>query len=133
MRKKNNLKLIGIILLSLVDDIIILAIVIIILLQFGITLPWWALAIIILVLSAVTYLIFRILRKNPQLGFDNMVGLTGVAVGPVGRKGTVRIKGELWSAASRGEEIEDGTEILVVEQIGLKLTVIPLRQAREQV
>jgi membrane-bound ClpP family serine protease len=125
MRRKINFRLIGLILLSLVDDAIILAIIIVVLRQFGLGIPWWAIAILALFLAAISFLFYRILRRNPQLGFDNMVGLTGVTVGPVGRRGTIKIKGELWSATARDGEIKGGVEVIVIEQIGLKLTVIP--------
>ena len=124
MLKKINLWLIGAIILSLADEVIILAVVIIVLSQLGIDFPLWAMILVSLPFLAVTFIIYRTLRKNPQLGFENMVGLTGVAVEPVARKGTIRIKGELWSAMTRGEKIGTGEEVIVVEQTGLKLTVI---------
>jgi membrane-bound ClpP family serine protease len=124
MLKKINLRLIGAIILSLADEVIILAVVIIVLSQFGIDFPIWAMILVSLPFLAITFLIYRSLRKKPQLGFENMVGLTGVAVETIGRKGTIRIKGELWSAKAKGEKIGTGEEVLVVEQIGLKLTVI---------
>jgi membrane-bound ClpP family serine protease len=124
MLKKINLRLIGAIILSLADEVIILAVVIIVLSKLGIDFPLWAIILVSLPFLFVTLIIYRSLRKNPQLGFENMVGLTGVAVETIWRKGTIRIKGELWSASARGEKIEAGEEVIVVEQIGLKLTVI---------
>ena len=124
MLKKINLRLIGAIILSLADEVIILAVVIIVLSQLGIDFPLWAMILVSLPFLAITFIIYRSLRKNPQLGFENMVGLAGVTVETVGSKGTIRIKGELWSAKAKGEKIGTGEEVLVVEQIGLKLTVI---------
>ena len=124
MLKKINLRLISAIILSMADEAIILAVVIIVLSQLGIDFPLWVMILVSLPFLAITFIIYRSLRKNPQLGFENMVGLTGVAVETIGRKGTIRIKGELWSARAKGEQIGTGEEVLVVEQIGLKLTVI---------
>jgi membrane-bound ClpP family serine protease len=53
-----------------------------------------------------------------------MIGRSWFVVEPIARKGTVRINGELWFAMANGENIEVGAEIIVVEQTGLKLTVI---------
>ncbi len=124
MFKKINLRLIGMILLSLADDIIILAIIFIVLPLVGIQIPLWAMIIAPLILLAATFVSYRALRKNPQMGFENVVGLSGVTVEPVYRKGTIRINRELWFARSTGEKIEAGVEVTVVEQTGLKLTVI---------
>jgi membrane-bound ClpP family serine protease len=124
MINKINFKLIGAILLSLADEAIILIVVIIVLSQFGIDIPLWAIIITVLIFIAITFVIYRSLRKNPQLGFENMLGLSGLAIENIGRKGTVRIEGELWAAKAKDENIKVGTQILVVEQTGLKLTVV---------
>ena len=124
MPKKINFRLLGVILLSLADEAIILAVIIIVLSQIGIYLPLWVVIISVLIFLAITFLIYRSLQKTPQLGFENMVGLSGLAIENIGRKGTVRINGELWSAKAKDEDIKIGTQVLVVEQTGLKLTVI---------
>jgi membrane-bound ClpP family serine protease len=124
MIKKINFRLLGTILLSLIDEAIILIVIIIILSQIGIDIPLWAIIITVLIFIAITFVIYRSLRKNPQLGFENMLGLSGLAIENIGRKGTVRIEGELWAAKAKDENIKVGTQILVVEQTGLKLTVV---------
>jgi membrane-bound ClpP family serine protease len=124
MVKKINFRLLGAILLSLIDEAIILIVVIIVLSQIGIDIPLWVIIITVLLFIAITFFIYRSLRKNPQLGFENMLGLSGLAIENIGRKGTVRIDGELWAAKAKDENIKVGTQILVVEQTGLKLTVV---------
>ena len=124
MGKKINTRIMVTALVSIADEAIILIVVIVVLSLLGIHIPVWAIVILAMFLFAITIIIYRSLKKNPQLGFDNMVGLSGVAVEPVFRKGTVRINGELWFAASKGEKIEAGTEIIVVEQTGLRLKVV---------
>jgi membrane-bound ClpP family serine protease len=121
---KINLRLIGAILLSLADEAIILVVVIIVLRQIGMDLPLWAIIFAVLIFIIITFLIYRSLRKNPQLGFENMVGLSGLAIENIGRKGTVKIDGELWAAKAKDENIKVGTQILVIQQTGLKLIVV---------
>ena len=124
MRKKVNFSLIGAALLALADEAIILVVVIAVLVQIGINIPVWAWIILLSIFLAITFIIYRTLRKSPRLGFENMVGLSGITVGPVAQKGTVKINGELWFARTRGEKIEAGKSVTVIEQTGLKLTVV---------
>lgn len=123
MKKRVNIRLIATIILSLVDEAIIVALIIIGLSWLGIDVPLWAIIILALAFLAVTYPIYRVLRKSPQLGFENMIGQKGVSVEPIAGKGTVKIKGELWAAATDGEKIETGAEVIVTGQTGLKLKV----------
>jgi membrane-bound ClpP family serine protease len=124
MSKRINVKLLFAIVASLADEAIILAIILLVLWQLGIAMPIWFIVTLSLIFSAITFIVYRALRKNPQLGFENMIGQSGSVVEPIARKGTVRIDGELWFAMANGEKIEAGDEIIVVEQTGLKLTVI---------
>ncbi len=124
MSKRINIKLIFAIVASLADEVIILAIVILVLSQLGIEMPLWSIIILSLIFLMITLVVYRALRKNPQIGFENMIDQSGLAVSPIAPKGTVRIRGELWQAVTNSKNIEEGTEIIVVEQTGLKLTVI---------
>jgi membrane-bound ClpP family serine protease len=129
MQKKINLRIILTILLSLVDDALVFAIVLIVLPRLGIAIPIWSIALLAVFFLANILMGFWGLRKNPQQGFENMIGKSGVAVEPMGRKGTIRINGELWFAMTTGEDkIETGTEITVIDQSGLKLIVKPLEK-----
>ena len=120
---KKNAKLVLLIFFSLLDELLVFVLLLVILPLFGFKIPFWTVLLIALILLGVSIPIFRALRKNPQLGFENMVGEAGMAITPLGPKGTVRIHGELWSAVSRREKIEPGSEIIVVEQNGLLLVV----------
>lgn len=110
-------------LMSLIDDIVIIVLAIWVMSLFGFKVPWLVIGILALVLGAWIFIGYRALAKNPTLGFENMVGKTGLAVEPIKRKGTVRIGHELWQAAAL-DNIEQGIEIMVVKQSGLKLTVV---------
>ena len=86
--------------------------------------PVWSIIVLALIFLMITLAVYRALRKNPQLGFENMIGQSGLAVNPIAPKGTVKIRGELWQAVTNSKNIEAGAEIIVLEQTGLKLTVI---------
>jgi membrane-bound ClpP family serine protease len=133
MSKRINIKLILIIILSLADEAVILTIILLVLWQLGIEMPVWFIITLTLLFSAITLIVYRALRKNPQLGFENMVGQSGLAVSPIARKGTVKIRGELWHAVTNSKNIEAGAEIIVVEQTGLKLTVIKKNQGESTI
>jgi len=124
MLKKINIQLFFTIIVALADEAIIVAIILLVLWQLGIKMPVWFIITLSLIFLIITFIVYRALRKNPQLGFENMIGQSGVAVEAIARKGTVKIKGKLWFAKTNGGKIESGTEIIVVEQTGLKLTVI---------
>jgi membrane-bound ClpP family serine protease len=51
-----------------------------------------------------------------------LVGAHGRVVAPIEDKGTVQVKGELWTARSPSR-LESGTQIIVTEQQGLELQV----------
>lgn len=124
MSKRMNIRLILTVTVSLIDDAIIIFILYFVLSQFGIQMPLWLIITLALIFSVITFVIFRTLRKNPLLGFDNMIGMSGTTVSPLARKGTVKIGRELWHAETDGINIEVGEEVIVVGQSGLKLTVI---------
>lgn len=119
---KINLRSIVTISISLIDDLIIILVVIWVMSLFGIKAPWWFIAALVVALGGWSLLGYRALTKNPAQGFENMVGKTGLAMGPLKRNGTVRIGHELWQASAI-ENIEAGAEVFVVSQSGLKLTV----------
>ena len=124
MSMRINIKLILTIIISLVDEAIIILVLFFVLSQFGIQMPIWLIITLALIFSVISFVIFRTLRKNPLLGFENMIGKSGMTISPLARKGTVKIGRELWHAETDGMNIEVGEEVTVVEQSGLKLTVI---------
>jgi membrane-bound ClpP family serine protease len=65
----------------------------------------------------------RALRKPLFPGLHTMVGTTGKVVQALTPKGTVSIRGELWSAQAVEGRVEVGAEVRVVGQEGLKLLV----------
>jgi len=124
MLKKINLRLLLTIIISLADDAIIILILFFILSWFGIEMPIWLIIILAIVFSIITYVLYRTLKKNPLLGFENMVGKSGIAINKITRDGIIKIGRELWAAKASQENIEEGEEVTVIAQTGLKLTVI---------
>ena len=122
------------ILATMVEEIAIVLIVLLVLPRFGIHIPRPALIAImagLVVYGVFSYrLVSRALRKKPMAGLPAMVGTRGRVIKPLTPNGLVKIKNELWEAASAGREIGIDEEILVVKQRGLKLVVRKSRQRR---
>ena len=95
--------------------------------QLGIHIPLAGLIALMVAWGAFSILTYRMgsraLRRKPLIGLPDMVGSKGEVVSPLDPKGMVRIKGELWEAASDGGRIDIGEEVTVVGQDGLKLVV----------
>ncbi|MDE2716286.1 MAG: nodulation protein NfeD [Chloroflexota bacterium] len=88
-------------------------------------------------LGMFAFLLFalRDIRKSQKTGTtasttpDSVIGLTAVAITPLSPSGTVTLGGEEWTAVASDERpVEQGTEVEIIKQDGLVLTV---RQARE--
>jgi membrane-bound serine protease (ClpP class) len=62
----------------------------------------------------------------PRLGAEGMIGVIGTAVGPLAPAGTVRVRGEYWTAEC-DEVVDPGTSVEIVAVEGLRLRV---RRAR---
>ena len=73
--------------------------------------------------SVVTYRAgSRALRRKPVINIP-VIGSNGKVVSPLIPEGLIRIKGELWVAKSAGKKLDVGSEVIVVEQDGLRLVV----------
>ncbi len=123
MPKRINIRLVLTIIISLVPEAIILLVLLFVLPRFGIEIPLWFIITLVLIFSVITYVLYRALKKNPLLGFDNMIGKSGMTANQIARKGIVKIGGELWAAEVDGDNIEAGEKVTVIGQTGLKLKV----------
>ena len=119
-----NFRLLFISVLSLLDDAIILALWIIILSRFGIHIPIWLIFLIVLLFVGWIVISYLVMRRNPQLGFENMIGASGITLNSLSPRGTIRIGHERWAAKVHGGNIETGVAVMVVSQTGLSLTVV---------
>jgi len=116
-----------IVLLSLIDDIVILAVVIGILWYFKIELPWWAMIAIGLALGS--YIFFRTwavlpsVRRRKITGSEGMIGTVGEVTESLTPTGIIRVAGESWQAESIEGNIEMGEEVEILSMYRLKLKV----------
>jgi membrane-bound ClpP family serine protease len=96
--------------------------------RLDIHLPLGVLIAIMAVWAVNSIIFYRIgsqaLRRRPVSGLGSVVNDTGKVVKPLTPDGVIKIKGELWEAKSAGGHIEVGEVVMVVEQDGLKVTVI---------
>lgn len=95
--------------------------------QLGIRIPLAGLIAMMVVWGAVSVTIYRIgsraLRRKPVDLLPNMISVKGKVVSPLDPEGLIRIKGELWVAKSADGRIDNGEDVTVIGQEGLKLNV----------
>jgi membrane-bound ClpP family serine protease len=119
-----NLKKVFMSTVSLLDEAIVVVLVIFVLSRFGIHTPIWVVVLVAAAFIGWATFSYVAMKKNPQLGFENMVGASGITVDCLSPKGTVRIGHELWAAMSREGKIEVGVAVVVNGQSGLLLSVV---------
>ena len=94
--------------------------------QLGIEIPLGVLITVMVLFLAFSILLYqagsRALRKKP-VALSLMIGTKGKVVNPLAPVGLIKIKDELWEAESTGGSIDNGEEVTVVGQDGLKLIV----------
>jgi len=95
--------------------------------RFGIYIPLWGLVLLMIAWCAYSVYGYRIgsraLRRKPVAGLTAMIGSKGEVVKPLAPDGFIKIKGELWRAASADKNIKVGEEVVVMGQDGLRLIV----------
>ena len=123
-RNRFNFRLLFMSAVYLLDDAILVTLGIIILSRLGFHTPVWLIILVAILFAAWIIISYFVMMKNPQLGFENMIGNTGLTLDSLGPRGTVRIGHERWAAKARGGNIETGVAIVVVGQNGLLLTVV---------
>ena len=94
--------------------------------EIGVHMPLWGLIALMVAWGVCSVIIYRMgsraLRRKPVISLP-VIGSQGRVVSRLAPEGLVRIENELWVAESAGTEIDVGTEVIVVEQDGLKLVV----------
>jgi len=121
---------------TICEEAIIAAIIVWGLPQLDIHLPLSVL-IVVMVVWAVNSIIFyrigsRALRRRPVSGLGSVINDTGKVVNPLTPDGVIKIKSELWEAKSAVGHIGAGEEVMVVEQDGLKVTVIRAASSKDR-
>ena len=68
---------------------------------------------------------FAATRRRPAVQPTGLWGARGVTVTPLSPLGTVRVRGETWSAESMSGPLPPGVVVDVIEVDGLRLRVLP--------
>jgi membrane-bound ClpP family serine protease len=116
-----------IVLVSLIDDVIILVLVGLVLWYFKVRIPLWAMIVIGLALAAFifvrTWYVLPSLRQKKITGKEGMIGLVGEVVESVEPGMVVRVSGEYWQAECPDGDVAAGEEVEIVRVNRLKLEV----------
>jgi len=111
---------------TLLEEAAIVVIVLVGLPQLGIRIPLAGLIAVMVAWGSFSIFTYRMgsqaLRRKPEIVLP-LIGSKGKVVSPLAPEGIIRIKGELWQATSVGGNIDNGEEVTVVGQDGLKLMV----------
>lgn len=116
-----------IILVSLIDDFIIMAVVIGLLWYFKVKLPLWAMIAIGLALGGYIYVrtwaVLPSIRRRKITGAEGMIGMVGEVTESLSPAGIIRVAGEIWHAESIEGNIEIGEEVEILAIYRLKVEV----------
>ena len=116
-----------IVLVSLIDDVIILAVIILAFWYFKVKLPLWGMIAIGLALGAFifirTWAILPSLRRKKVTGAEGMIGSVGEVVESLTAGLVVKVSGEYWHAECHDGDVETGEEVDIVGIDRLKLEV----------
>jgi membrane-bound ClpP family serine protease len=116
-----------VVLVSLIDDAVVLALVFLALWLFHVKITWILIMIIALVMVAFVFIMHRAvvpaLRRRKVSGREGMVGMVGRVTEPLVPAGTVKVKDEYWKARSLEGDIGIDEEVEVVGIAGLSLEV----------
>ena len=113
---------------TLLDEALVLVLILWGLPMLGVKLPLPILIIIGLLWTGFAVLMYiagtKALRRKPVTGLSDMIDTKGKVAKILKPDGMVKINGELWAATSSdGETIQNGVDIIVESQNGLKLIV----------
>ena len=112
---------------GLLKGAVLLSIVFWLLPLWGINIPIWGLALIIIAFLAYEIVTFKLgrraLERKPVIWSQAIVGRCGKATTDLKPDGYVRVDGELWRAYSDDTSINEGDDIVVVEMNKLTLRV----------
>jgi len=96
----------------------------------GINIPIWGLALIVVAFLIYEIVTFRVgrraLERKPAIWSEAIVGRCGKATTQLAPGGYVQVNGELWRALSSDTNINEGDDIVVVGMNRLILRVAPL-------
>lgn len=127
-----KLRLIIAIVSTILEEVLIAFLFLWVLGQMEVYIPPVALIVVLILWTIAAVVMYRAgskaLDRRPASGLGTMVGSRGVVVRPLTPQGMIRIGAELWLAQSPTGEINEGEEVIVTAQQGLKLTVKPVNK-----
>ena len=127
VQRRANKLLIYKIVSSIFEEVVLVVAVLWLLPKLGFQIPPWVLAPAMPALAAYNVFTYRkgieALRTEPMAGMTSMVGIKGEVVRRLAPEGTVRVKGELWTARVAAGSLVEGQRVVVVDQERLKLVV----------
>ncbi len=116
-----------IVLVSLLDDAIVLVLIFLGLWFFHVKITWILILIIALVMVAFVFIMHKAvvpsLRRKNITGTEGMIGMVGTVTEPLNPEGMVKVKDEYWKARSVEGDIGIGEEVEVVGVVRLSLEV----------
>lgn len=113
---------------TLIEEAAIAAALVWVLPLFGITIPVWAIILVLVGFAIISYIMYRI--GHPTVLYhsvsspESIIGQQGIVERSLNPGGYVKVGGELWNAYAQDGHIEKGEDIIVVDIKGLTLTVI---------
>ena len=125
--KISTLKAWLLVLVSLVDEAILLVLIFLGLKFFHVAITWPLILVVALVVIVYFFIIHKAvvpaIRRRNAAGADGMIGLVGEVTQALNSQGVIKINGEYWHALSLDGDIGVGEEVDVVGINGLVLEV----------
>jgi len=122
---------------TLLEEIALAAIVLWLLPVFGIVIPLWALALMMIAWGTYSYVSYRLCKKALDRKVTSpgeaMIGCQGQTKTCLDPDGIVQVQGELWNATTADSMIQSGEDVIVQGISGLTLFVAPLGRDNQEV
>ncbi len=127
MQRRANRLLVWTIVSTAFEEVAVAAAVLWLLPEFGIRVSPWILAPVMPAMAVYAVFTYRrgikALRTEPIPGMTSMVGIEGEVVRDLSPTGTVKVRGELWTARAAAGSLIEGRRVVVIDQERLKLVV----------
>ncbi len=122
------------IVVSVLEQVLLLVLLLVILPSAGIMVPVWVVVLCMTILAAISVVLTRLNLRTLDMKVSRSpdVGMRGQVVKALNPRGYVRVGGELWAASSKGEPLLEGQEVRVLGMEGLRLFVEPVVEAQEE-
>ena len=76
----------------------------------------------------VNFKMMKSMKLPVRTGLEEMMGQEAVVIDDIDPEGKVRIKDEIWAATAKGERLEQGRKVRIVESQGLMLVVADTKE-----